>query len=211
MASLTDGLQDFGNRALSTLLGVQEAEAAPPFMKLYRGVQRLPGEVMEGRLPPGPWPYHPWEQTTDFQAVNMKPGHFWTSTNSLVAESYLDPYGGLVMPLDLLSRPEAVLNAKGASWRDYFRAWTGSPRRSPFYKALRDPSVRSILVEDVVDPGMGALARLGEMERSGGESFSEGLSNLLSKYYTGTNVLVKDPSVVRYSITGEPVPPWGGY
>ena len=89
--------------------------------------------------------------------------------------------------------------------RFYFEQNSGTPivsrlKQGEFKEAFLDPDVKSIMVKNIIDPGNNTAEILMNMEGSAGMQFD----NAVSKYMMGNNVLIKDPSVVRYTTTGEP-------
>jgi soluble lytic murein transglycosylase-like protein len=182
----------------------------------YRGVPRLNGRVSEvsglhmkerGAAQP----------SNPYLKANTR-DYAWASDNPAVGSSYTH-FGGAVIPLELVEPPGAVLNARNESWDRFFFEPGSRPTRGQapdlapeFKEALEDPAVKSILVNNILDYGL-------ESQKPG---FRDWLSNrvygkpyselnaveemmLSRKGLTGNNLLIKDPSVVRYSLTGEPV------
>jgi soluble lytic murein transglycosylase-like protein len=178
----------------------------------YRGIPRMRGQVdrISGlhaverpeRIAPSP---HLEANTRNYA---------WASDNPAVASSYTH-FGGAVVPLELTENPDAVFNAQGAPWREFFFQPSGRGKGAAlnpeFREALDDPGVRSILVNSILDYGL----------ESQNPRFIDWLSNrvygrpangldIVERYgleragLTGNNLLIKDPSVVRYNLTGEP-------
>jgi hypothetical protein len=133
--------------------------------------------------------------------------YVWASDNPWVADSYTHQ-GGVMIPMQLTRRPDAVLDAGGASWEDWFFK-NGDYRKMPkaYVEALRDPGVRSILIQNIIDQGQNAnqtryLQRLWENKLGGKAPEVMGPSeiNYLNpdQYLIGNSLLIKDPSVMRY-------------
>jgi len=123
----------------------------------------------------------------------------WISDNPFVAGSYTHG-GGAMIPLELTERPGAMFDAGGRSWHDFYFP-EGDPRRlrGEFAEAMRDPSVRSLLVRNVVDTGTHAPAIEALARREYGLS-----SDDLDRLFMGNNMLLKEPGAVRYRTTKEP-------
>lgn len=115
-------------------------------------------------------------------------GFSWATDNPLVASSYAHSGGG-VIPLDLTAAPDAVLDAGGRHWKDYFYKDGRPDLSNEFYQLLHDPDVKNIGVKNIIDPGVDLHRYLS----------ADDLSQFL-----GNNLLVKDPSALRYSLTKEP-------
>jgi len=167
--------------------------------RFYRGVDRIAPDN-EARF----MPYRPWDnpKKTGMQNVPLKAG--WVASNPNVASSYaVSGPGGVVMPVRMTADPDIILDAEGANWRDFFDAYIGGSRRGKFYQGMRDPDVKSIEVQNVVDPGTGTWSMLDDIRAQGNEGMS--LSDMLDKYFMSNNVLVKDPGIIRYDISDEPV------
>ena len=139
-------------------------------------------------------------------------GFAWSSDNPLVAETY-SHRGGVMVPMTLNEAPGAVFDARGLPWYEWFYPGQRNVARPEYEDALRDPKIRSVLVKNVMDPGGGVtsesfLRRIFEMERGEppqpGRAGFEQLQGLdPDKYLMGNNILIKDPSVMRYKITGK--------
>jgi len=134
--------------------------------------------------------------------INTMKGATWWTDNPYVANSYVWRHGGansVLIPADLVQKPEIVLDAGGMPWRDFFSTGKGARQ---FKQGMRDPDVKSILVNNIVDPGG---QWWDEVPNFMSDSANKGMSliDLMDKYYLGNNVLVKDPSVLRY-ISKEP-------
>lgn len=183
----------------------------------YRGVPRLHGNVGEvsglhmrergAALPSNP-----------YLKANTR-DYAWSSDNPAVASSYTH-FGGAVIPLELIEPPGAVLNARGESWDRFFfdpnspRPARGeSPRLVPeFREALEDPNVKSILVNDILDYGMESQNR-GFRNWLSNRVYGRPLDELSAvedaelsrRGLMGNNLLIKNPSTVRYNLSGEPV------
>ena len=167
--------------------------------KFYRGVDRIAPDN-EARF----MAYRPWDNPKKTGMVNVPLKAGWVADNPNVASSYAaSGPGGVVIPVRMDADPDMVLDAEGANWRDFFKAYVGGSRRSKFYQGMRDPDVKSIEVQNVVDPGTGAWVMLDDIRAQGDEGMS--LSDMLNKYYLSNNVLVKDPNVIRYDLSDEPV------
>jgi hypothetical protein len=130
---------------------------------------------------------------------NMRRNNAWAASNPLTAASYATTPNSVMIPLELTQKPGAIFDAQGLRW-DKFFSQTGklSPSgnyvlRDEFKDALRDPKVKSILVKNIIDSGVGSR---NELSRLYGVDI--GLDDLMS-----SNLLIKDPSVVKYRISGE--------
>lgn len=136
----------------------------------------------------------------------------WASDNPLVAETY-SHRGGVMVPMTLTEKPGAVFDAQGKPWHEWFYPGEMNVPRSEYAEALKDPAVKSILVKNILDPGGGVtdeafLRRLYEqVNKTPVAPGAKGRQQLQSfdpdKYLLGNNLLVKDPSVMRYRLTGE--------
>ena len=86
----------------------------------------------------------------------------------------------------------------------YFHQDSASPittrlRPGEFKDAFTDPSIRSIQVNNVIDPGMGTYDVISGLPELAGMKFD----SAVNKAMLGNNVLVKDPSLLKYRLTGE--------
>ena len=134
----------------------------------------------------------------------------WASDSPDVANSYTH-LGGTVIPLELVEKPGASFNAKGNMWNDFF--FKDGKLNKEYAEALNDPKVRSVLVENIVDPGSHAVdplvKSLARARRGDAADFDPNMNPYslapgeLEKLFTANNVLIKDPDVVRYLYTGE--------
>jgi hypothetical protein len=129
---------------------------------------------------------------------NMRRNNAWAASNPLTAASYATTPNSVMIPLELTQKPGAIFDAQGERWDRYF-SQTGklSPMgnyvlRDNFADALRDPEIKSILVKNIIDPGEGSykLSSIYDMDI--------GPNDLMS-----SNLLIKDPSVVKYRISDE--------
>ena len=128
------------------------------------------------------------------RAINMVPGSGWWTSNPRVADSYIWGHGGansLIVPADMVAPPDLTLDAGGASWSKFF------PNKQ-FNRAMKDPDVKSIMVNNVVDPGTQLFDHLKDLPSD--MPFAQALDSL----FMGNNALIKDPEILRY-LSGEPV------
>ena len=169
-------------------------QALEKLLRVYRGV-RQPSISETGQLA--------GVRNVDSQynkTINMVPGStFWT-TNPKTANTYVWRHGGansVLVPADLVAKPDLVLDAEGSFWNDFF---TGRGRKMQQYrKALKDPEVRSVMINNVVDPGGQVWDYVPEMAATKPDLT---MSDALREYFIGNNLLVKDPRVLRY-LSGE--------
>ena len=131
--------------------------------------------------------------------INMRRANAWAASNPLTAASYATTPNSVMVPLQLKDKPSIILDAGGLRWDKYFPQ-TGRISKSgnytlnsEFRDALRDPKVKSILLKNIMDSGAGSVD---ELSRLYGMDITK--EDLLSH-----NLLIKDPSVVRYGISGE--------
>jgi hypothetical protein len=130
---------------------------------------------------------------------NMRRSNAWAASNPLTAASYSMTPNSVMVPLELVEKPSLVLDAGGLRWDKYFPqtgriSQSGNyTLRDDFRDALRDPEVKSILVKNILDSGAGSTD---ELSRLYGLDISK--DDLISH-----NLLIKDPSAVRYGISGE--------
>jgi len=131
--------------------------------------------------------------------INMRRANAWAASNPLTAASYATTPNSVMVPLQLKDKPSVILDAGGLRWDKYFPQ-TGRISKSgnytlnsEFRDALRDPKVKSILLKNIMDSGAGSVD---ELSRLYGMDITK--EDLLSH-----NLLIKDPSVVRYGISGE--------
>ncbi len=131
--------------------------------------------------------------------INMRRANAWAASNPLTAASYATTPNSVMVPLQLKDKPSVILDAGGLRWDKYFPQ-TGRISQSgnytlnsEFRDALRDPKVKSILLKNIIDSGAGSVD---ELSRLYGMDITK--EDLLSH-----NLLIKDPSVVRYGISGE--------
>lgn len=128
----------------------------------------------------------------------------WAASNPLTASSFASDPNSLVVPLQLTEKPSVVFNAEGAPWWRFFsqtgdlnRGSYNYPLRSEFKDMLRDPEVKTILVKDIMDTGIDEtknnLRLLSELYGV----------NLKPENFLSDNLLIKDPSAVRYLLTQE--------
>ena len=131
---------------------------------------------------------------------NMRRNNAWAASNPLTAASYATSPNSVMIPLELTQKPGAIFDAQGQRW-DRFFSQTGklSPMgnyvlRNEFKDALRDPEIKSILVKNIIDPGDSSsfygLSKIYDMDINPEDLMS-------------SNLLIKDPSVVKYRISGE--------
>lgn len=207
------GKAALGAGAALTVMDPTEAEASP-LSKLknvfYRGIPRLEGKQadqisgLQVKERGSPEVHNP--------RLKANTGDYaWASDSPDVANSYTH-LGGTVIPLELVEKPGAVLDAKNNIWKDWF--FNEGKLNKEYAEALNDPSVKSILVKNIIDPGANSsspvvrsLARerlnikhdpifpwLPEMYITPDE---------FMKMFKANNLLIKDPEVVRYLYTGE--------
>ena len=131
--------------------------------------------------------------------INMRRANAWAASNPLTAASYATTPNSVMVPLQLKDKPSIILDAGGLRWDRYFPQ-TGSVSKngnytlnSEFRDALRNPEVKSILLKNIMDSGAGSVNELSHLY---GMDITK--DDLLSH-----NLLIKDPSVVRYDISGE--------
>jgi hypothetical protein len=130
---------------------------------------------------------------------NMRRSNAWAASNPLTAASYSMNPNSVMVPLELVEKPSLVLDAGGLRWDKYFPqtgriSQSGNyALRDDFRDALRDSEVKSILVKNILDSGAGSTD---ELSRLYGLDISK--DDLISH-----NLLIKDPSAVRYGISGE--------
>lgn len=134
---------------------------------------------------------------------NNPRGTVWAASNPLTASSYARGENAMVVPLQLTQKPDVVFNAEGSPWLHFFSQTGGFkggshdyPLRTEFKDMLRDPAVRSILVKDIYDSPVGWDVSLRELAEMYG-------LDLKPEHFLSDNLLIKDPSVVRYKLTGE--------
>ena len=139
------------------------------------------------------------------QQANSPKGSAWATSNPLLASSYAADPNSLVVPLRLAGKPDAIMDAGGSDWVRFFsqtgRLNKGSysyPLNTEFKTLLKDPDVRSILIKNIYDLPEAALH----------DPFSRRMSELYGvdlrpENFIADNLLVKDPSAVRYGLTGE--------
>jgi hypothetical protein len=134
---------------------------------------------------------------------NSPRGTAWAASNPLTASSFAKEPESVVVPLRLLQKPDVVFNAKGAPWLSFFsqtgqygRGTYNYPLNEELKSMIRDPSVRSILVKDIFDSGLDLRKELDVLGDLYGVSLKP--ENMLSD-----NLLIKDPSVVQYKVSGE--------
>ena len=182
----------------------------------YRGIPRLEGKNIESisglhmperGAPVGASPH-----------LRANTGNFaWANDNPFIGESYTH-MGGVMVPLELAENPGAILDAKGAHWRDFFYTPSSlnSPKlqlRKPYRDAFEDPEVRSVLVKNIIDPGLAADSNSMRNRIAislYGKPFDDlsyylkDLIDLKYKGLEGNSLLIKDPAAVKYKLTGEP-------
>lgn len=187
VGALTKLMNVVGSSGKVGASAAKQIGAAGPFdvgSVLYRGLPRLSMDDLAqysglramDRTTRGP---SPKANVRDFS---------WSTDNPKVSSSYAHTRGG-VIPLEIVEKPSVILDAQGKHWEDYFFDRRGNPlpaSRNPFYDAMRDPAIKSIGVKNIIDPGVDAF------------KYADEFSELL-----GNNLLIKDPSVVRYLLSGE--------
>lgn len=131
---------------------------------------------------------------------NMRKNMAWAASNPLTAASYASMPNSVMVPLELTQKPGVIFDAKGAPWQRFFSQTGRLPKSgkftldSNFKDALRDPEVKSILVKNIYDTGgIGSADELSDLY---------GL-DILPKDLISSNLLIKDPSAVRYTLSGE--------
>jgi hypothetical protein len=140
--------------------------------------------------------------------INTMKGATWWTDNPKTADTYVWRHGGarsVLVPADLVEEPELVLDAGGQFWNEFF------PKSRKFKAGMRDPEVRSIMVENIVDPGGQTWDYLPEMKELQERYPELGMSDSMRELFIGNNVLVKDPRVLRYLSGEEAAYARGGY
>jgi hypothetical protein len=138
----------------------------------------------------------------------------WSSDNPHVADSYTHQ-GGIILPLKSTRLPEAVFDAGGSNWEKFFFPHEGDTRKvhKQFKEAMMEPSVKSILVRDIIDPGSNsnqtqflrrAFAAKYGPDAPVPKTFTMKELEDLESMLQGNNLLIKDPSVMKYKHTGTP-------
>jgi len=173
--------------------------------RLYRGI-RAP--VIEKRGPLERLAGVRMAEPASNKMINSMKGATWWTDNPRTANTYVWQHGGsrsVLVPADLVEEPELVLDAGGQFWNDFF------PSSRKFKAGMRDPDVRSILVENIVDPGGQTWDYYPEMKALQEKYPELGMSDTLRELFIGNNVLVKDPRVLRYLSGEEAAYARGGY
>lgn len=117
-------------------------------------------------------------------------GGVWLTDSPVLAETYTGKTGYMI-PV-YAPKPEAVLDAKGEQWADFYR------QNKDWLEAHKDPSIRSIEVRNVIDAGP-----------NWADTVSEGLTDeQILQALTANNLFLKKPfnNRVVNKLTGEPFP-----
>lgn len=158
-------------------------------------------------------------------------GGVWMTKSPLVAESYagrqlypdIQPPPGVVIPLELLDKNPVRLDAKGAWWDEYFfghrlglAGLLGLAEEKPlptklrpgmFKEAFEDPAVKSIILDNIGDPG----PFLWKSKPNGTLDVSDLMADKRVSPYIATNAFVKDPTLLRPWFSDEPLKSFDKY
>jgi len=123
---------------------------------------------------------------------NTPLGATWWTDNPRLAETYTNSNEPFLIPAFLTREPDEVMDAEGKLFSTFFDKDTTSGK--DFRHLLRRKNLKSIRVDNIVDPGPGSPRFFDDIRA---EYPTGSLNDAFYKVMKANNYLIRDPSVLR--------------